>query len=949
MIKVFTKTYNGQCTVRKCQQFASVHTVYATLRGIAVTTLLALAGLLLGQSLAYSADLATAFSAQSPNIAFYYQSDLPVDELQMFDAVVIDPARATLPPIQSAPHTVWLARLDLKSFVRGSSSDANAFVQHVVAPLWAKGYRGFLLDDSAAFDARVGDADNRIGALLLAIRSMYPDARLILRNHLALAQAHAADLYALALDSVYHTRFGSGYGGATVPAPEVLRAEALTIIKRIQRQHALPVVALDYCAVGDQVCRRQAVNQISADGLTPYVTSRDMGAVGVGRIEVMPRKILMVQSPSKGSSLDLSVGVYDLSMPLNYLGYDVQYVDLNEGLPSHVTNDRYAGIVVAIGSPVQRAGVWREWLLARVQEGMRIAVLGQFGFPMDSQAARILGLDIVPGTIALDTTPQIVSKDATIGFEIMPAPDALAAVGIRVSSSGHSWLRLKAGGYVYDAAGLMPWGAYALQPFVLVSINASGGYRWVVQPIDFFRQALALPDMPVPDLTSENGRRLLFTHVDGDGFASRGEFAGGREQYSGQILYTQIFSKYAIPMSISVIEGEIGAHGMYSKLTTSLEPIARKIFALPNVEIASHTFSHPFFLNEIDNTTGRRVRKNNSMTKSSDEVFAMKIPSYKFDLDREISGSIDYINQKLAPPGKSVVALFWPGDAAAPAIALQKVAKAGVLNINGGDTVITDTASSWTNIAPYGVAKGDLAGEYQVYAGAMNENMYTNDWLGPYYGFRRVLETFEMTNKPIRFKPIDVYYHFYSGTKQASLTALRTVFDAVLKQPVMPIYTTDYIKRAMQWRHVGVARAGDRWLVRSGPDLRQLRWPGKGVPDLATSAGVAGYLPGPGGLYIHMGSDEATFTMSAAPRNDVPYIAEASSFVRQFSRRGRTMRFEAGGYTKPFVQFANAAHCRFSVDGRAGKNNSTAGAFRLDIKGELAQPVSYHLIEVDCE
>src|SRR5690606_6250210 len=143
-----------------------------------------------------------------------------------------------------------------------------------------------------------------------------------------------------------------------------------------------------------------------------------------------------------------------------------------------------------------------------------------------------------------------------------------------------------------------------------------------------------------------------------------------------------------------------------------------------------------------------------------------------FDLDREISGSIDYINQRLAPPGKKVEALLWTGNAAARPLALRKAAQAGVLTINGGTTVITKSKSSWTNIAPYGVAKGDAPDEYQVYAATMNENVYTNDWLGPFYGFNRVLETFAMTDEPIRFKALDIYYHFYSATKKASLAAL---------------------------------------------------------------------------------------------------------------------------------------------------------------------------------
>lgn len=949
MNKVLTAISDVHCAIAEWRRSISVRRPYTTQNGLAVHVLAIIILLLSSQPAADSAELSIYTPSHSPNIAFYYQSDLPVDELQMFDAVVIDPARSRLPSAQSAPHTAWLARLNLESFVREASPDTHAFIEGVVAPLWAAGYRGFLLDDSAAPDVREGDSADRIGAVLVAIRSAYPDARLILRNHLALAQAHASDLYAVALDSAYHNRTGSGYGGIIARTPEALRSQALATIKIIQAQHALPVVALDYCAVGDQVCRRQAADQIKADGLMPYVTSPDMGTVGVGHIEVMPRKILMMQTTSRDQPLDETIGARNIAMPLNYLGYDIQYADINAPLPGHIRNDRYAGIVVVIDRPVHNTGIWREWLLARINEGMQVAIFNEFGFPIDISVARTLGLEIIPGAVPRNSTPKVVHKDPIVGFEIMPEPDIRDALGIRAGAKGRSLLRVSADNYIYDAAALMPWGGYVLNSYTLISSEALGRNRWAIQPIEFLKKALALPKMPVPDVTSENGRRLLFTHVDGDGFASRGEFANGRNKYSGEILYQQIFSRYPIPMSISIIEGEIGAAGMNPELTAVLEPIARKIFALPNVEIASHTFSHPFYLNEIDNRTGQHIRKDHGMAKDNDNVFALDIPNYTFDLDREIRGSIDYINQKLAPPGKSVVALFWPGDAAAPPLALQKAAEAGVLNINGGDTVITRTTNSLSDIASYGAAKGNLNSEYQVYAGIMNENLYTNYWLGPYYGFERVLETFEMTDKPIRFKPIDIYYHFYSGTKEASLKALNTVFDVALKQPVMPIYTTDYIRRVMQWRHVGVARADGRWLVRTGPDLRQLRWPGTGAPDLSTATGVTGYLHGPGGLYIHMGSDEATFTMSDVPRSDIPYIAEASGFVRNFSRTGRRMQFEAGGYTTPFIQFSNAAHCRFSVDGKAGKKNGTANTFRLNIKGQLTQPVSYHLIEADCE
>ncbi|NYT64924.1 sugar ABC transporter [Alcaligenaceae bacterium] len=882
----------------------------------------------------------------TPNIAFYYHKNLPVDALQAFDAVVIDPAITVLPELDRTPYTQWFARLNLQG-LGDKPEDINQLISQKIAPLWEQGYQGFLLDDGSVLGDPTTLSDPWLEQAIQAIHSRYPEARIMLRNHLALAQNNANTLFAVVVDSLYQK--SRGYGSFLAKVPDGVHSRTRHEIQQIQASTALPVVVIDYCAASDQTCRRNTAAALLADGVTPFVTAPGLGIVGVGRIEVMPRKILLVQTIDRDQSLDETLGVRSIAMPLNYLGYDIQYADINQPLPDGITNDRYAGIVVAIDKTVKNSATWRRWLLSQIQQGMRVAVFNQFGFPMDIQASKALGLDLVAGKPVLSSTVQIIKQDPMMGFEIMPAPDVREALGILVDATGRSLLRLKAGNYIYDAAALTSWGGYALGNNSVVYLDAIQQDRWVVQPIEFLKQALALPQMPVPDVTTENGRRLMFTHVDGDGFASLGEFSGANRQYSGQILYKQIFTKYPLPMMVSVIEGELGSTGMHPQITSVLEPIARKIFSLPNVEVGSHTYSHPFNLWQIDETTGKRVQGKLNPEWVENEQFSLSIPNYDFQVDREIRGSIGYINGSLAPADKPVKAVLWSGDAAAPKIALRHVGSAGVLNINGGNTTITKSSNSWTNISPYGVAKGNRPDEYQVYAGVMNENVYTNDWMGPFYGFQRVLETFALTDTPIRFKPINIYYHFYSGTKSASLQALHTVFNAVLKQQIFPIYTTEYIKRALDWRHVSVAKAGDRWIVRSGENLRQLRWPGTGVPDLSTALGVSGYLPGPGGLYVHMGDNQASFTISPRSPGITPYIAQASGFVRNFQRMGRTMVFELGGYYQPFVQLADAARCRTSIDGKSSGMVGQAGTKTLNVSGKAGQSITYHSIKVNCE
>lgn len=45
-----------------------------------------------------------------------------------------------------------------------------------------------------------------------------------------------------------------------------------------------------------------------------------------------------------------------------------------------------------------------------------------------------------------------------------------------------------------------------------------------------------------------------------------------------------------------------------------------------------------------------------------------------------------------------------------------------------------------------------------------------------FYGFERVIETFEFTETPRRLKPINIYFHTYLTTKLAGMRSLDKVF-----------------------------------------------------------------------------------------------------------------------------------------------------------------------------
>jgi hypothetical protein len=406
------------------------------------------------------------------------------------------------------------------------------------------------------------------------------------------------------------------------------------------------------------------------------------------------------------------------------------------------------------------------------------------------------------------------------GFELPVTPRQGELYPFRLSGEGQPLLTIhSSAGQIFHPAALTAWGGYALSPYTVGQLpGQDNGERWYINPLTFLSQALKLdPSIPVPDITTENGRRLLMVHIDGDGFASGAERFGAPP--SGQVLRDELLKKYPLPTTMSVIEGEVGEKGLYPAKSAQLEGIARDIFALPWVEAASHSFSHPFNWGKAESNL------------DDGESYHLAIPGYAYNVNREIGGSLDYINQRLTPKDKPAKVFLWTGNCVATTEALAAAYKAGVLNMNGGDTVITRSRNSWTQIAGPGLPRN---GYYQVFAPNQNENVYTNLWTGPFYGFRRVIETFELTETPYRFKPVDIYYHTYAASKTASLQALHEVYRWALSQPLHPVYASEYIRKVLDFNDFVVARTPDGLRLRGNGDLRTVRLPLAGpAPDLA--------------------------------------------------------------------------------------------------------------------
>ena len=868
--------------------------------------------------------LACSAAAAGPSIALYYGKQPPLDELAAFDIAVVEPAHVPDPGSSSSASArlyayvsageVHPSRPYAQAIPQAWKIGENAawgsilidqaqaewpryFSEHVIKPLWDAGYRGFFLDTldsyqlAAKTDAERARQEAGLVALIKELKRRYPEARLIFnRGFEILPQTHQF-AFAVAAESLF--RGWDQVNKTYREVPEADRRWLLTQLDRARNDYKLPVLAIDYVAPGERALARATAEKIAALGFIPWVSNHELDMLGIGAIEVMPRKVLMLHDEARGEAgLIYNAAHRYAAMPLNYLGYTLEYVNvLSEPLPEHALAGRYAGIVTWFAADDLKQGKQlAEFTRRAIAQGVKVVMLGNPGFRNADWLQQIYGLKRGEGRGA-STRLSIELQAPEIGFEAPPYLDRSAFFPLE-AAGGTPLLRLaNERGERMDAVALMAWGGYALAPHSLYRLPGEKGERWVIQPIDFLRRALELPAMPVPDVTTENGRRLMLVHVDGDGFANRAELPG--TPFAGEVMLRELLEKYRVPSTVSIIQGELAADGLYPQLSPALEAIARRAFALPHVEIASHSYSHPF-------------RWRQSESGGAAETYHLSLPNYQFSIATEVAGSIDYINQRLAPAGKRARVFLWTGDCNPGEDSVAQVAAAGVGNMNGGDTWITKADPSLTRVSPIGIPKGR---QFQVYAPNQNENVYTNLWTGPYYGYERAIETFELTDAPHRLKPIDLYYHTYAASKRASINALHKVYAWALAQPVFNLYASDYIARAQDFNRMVVARAGERYLVRGAGMLRQLRMPASaGYPNLEHSRGIAGYSRHNDQHYVHMSETEADFTLTPAPPR-LPYLADANGRIESFSRTGGGFALALSAQTPLSFALANAAGC----------------------------------------
>ncbi len=636
-----------------------------------------------------------------------------------------------------------------------------------------------------------------------------------------------------------------------------------------------------------------SIEAIKSLGYIPYITNTAMTRYGISSKNALKREVLTLITEKKHDKSLSSAHQYG-ALPLEYHGYIQQLHNVEEGLPDTDHLDQYAGVVLWLSENYEESSQLLQWIKEVKNKHIPIVLAYTFGFSASNSTLNELEISAYDGNP--DAIKTISIKDPMLDYE-MQAPINQETLYL-IPPKGSKELLTYTDNYNSKStlAAITPWGGYAIGESFFIEFNEEN--IWVINPFKFFKEALRLKDIPVPDPSTENGSRLFFTHIDGDGILNGVEF--NSELLAGDIIYSEILQKYPVPHSVSVIGAEIMQNGLYPQKSQRLSNIAKQMFALENVEPATHTFSHPFFWGEV---TDNQLRKE----------YRLQPKEYQFSLEYETLGMLDYIDNNISNNTKKANMVFWSGDCNPRKNALELLAKNNILSINGGYTTINQASPWLTLVSPLGLIRDEY---YQIYTGAQNENVFTNDWLGPFWGFKKVIQTFELTNSPKRLKPIDVYYHLYSGSKKASLNALRYVFDWVLEQEnIMPIYTSEYIPKAMDYFSASIAQDNRDWLVSGMNSLKTLRLEKKASgADMNTSKTVIGVQHFEDHTYISLDQHKNhIFKTQNSQNENIPYLSATNGKILEYINKENNKIYKLEAHVPLELTFNLPETCVFKA------------------------------------
>lgn len=638
------------------------------------------------------------------------------------------------------------------------------------------------------------------------------------------------------------------------------------------------------------------------------------------------RWVLALYDKAENPDMDQNPIRNRVEIILNHLGLVLEYWDIQKGLPDAKKMAKFRGVMTWFHNPVMRQpDQYARWLEQQIKANRKVVILGNYGAFFDEENElpaggiksffKTMGLRYWDVGIPLNKKQKIIYKsnemmdfEAPVNFKKMRPletkitsdnPENKIFLSIEDSDIGQ-----------IDAVVITPTGGIALAETAFKEgvkgqewmanlqavLRGKGNLEmaesepigfWRINPFLFFTKAFNLSMMPIPDVTSLNGLRIFYSHIDGDGLT--GISLIDLKSYASEFVRDQILKQYPLPFSASVISKEIEVKGLpyYNRGYF----VARSIYELENVEAATHSYTHPY--------DWRKGDMDARLVGDKWEWDVMNI-----DYDMEMLGSVRFIEYNLLPPKKRLNIYLWSGRCNPDKRALSRIEALGIKNMNGGDPIFDSRFPSYSTLAPLAT---NIDSCWQYHTSASNDFIYTKGWTRNFDNMAKLVDHFEHTESPIRILPINIYIHFYIGDRQAGLDGLKKAYDYCVTHPIAPLFASEFVGIVQDFIgfHRYLQPDGGYKMIHNGA-LRTIRFDNiSQFPDLQRSKGVIGYLNYQNSLYIHLseGREQTIYLQPNEPQE--VYLKYGSHYIDDWIANQKRVKFNVSGLGKAEFEIAN--------------------------------------------
>jgi hypothetical protein len=663
----------------------------------------------------------------------------------------------------------------------------------------------------------------------------------------------------------------------------------------------LPILAVGLAVGPNSPTHRSLADQLEKVGALPLITTPEKDGHFFAPLQLVPRRLLCLHGDGDDGSrpwfpVDTASAAF-LQTALEWMGYEVDYQIPGRDWPAPLLPGRYAGIIVdgSMKVPIRREGEFVDWLLAQVARGAKVIFLGQYPLEQDGERLRLMR------ALGIGGTGAPASIELGLESKVEPAGAMHADVKVRTQKGEIADVRAPetaiadisiigkdatANTVIYQPVFTSTWGGVLLDPYFTFQA-LTDDVRFVTDPYLWLRRIFPAEVMPAPDPTTRDGCRLFYFQIDGDGFTAPCLY---NQQICGEVMIDEIIKKYPVPVTCSIIEAELRGEQLQGdpQMTAMAEALARQMYLLPNVEAASHSYSHPFVWIDNDVEYLPQYPRRNLELKPT-------INYPKISAEREVAGSIHYIEDQLLPKGEKVKIMLWSGNCRPSTEALDWCTKLGIENMNGGGAAVTSKRTSLANVPPRSMS---WDGRLQINSAMQNEYVFTRDWNGPFFGgFRQVIQTFERTETPRRLCPVDLYCHFYSTQHLSSLRALKDILDWSLAQNLQPVTASEYAAIVRDCRDTAILRRSDgAWLFSNAGKCQTFRSPESlGTPQGISNGNIRGYYEVGAETYAHGNGQMKNWVLYTDYNNQnrtLPHLVFSNTPILSFESNPSFMKFK---------------------------------------------------------